>query len=323
MHRIGDAKGIRLYAPKDAYFSYFNSPYFAHSHASAIDIYPHHQEWGGPVLAPVSGKIVRLQKTTMGRQKEFPTEDFDFGIAIQPEENDDAIVRILHCTPTLQEGNPVELGDMIGTTIRSRYFNYWTGPHYHVEVMKLDSFSRSTQSFTLQIPFLFESRKSSELKKKTEFVVSIVNEDHIIGYPKNFSHTQIGNYIGLSAIDEHSNNVGILDGGISHYKHGGVVGHDSPSEGSTIRLQNYAVGTLQQILHTASFFTRGPTIKSFLDDLELLGLSCFMYPKEYNKQGIPPLILIPKEYREFIGKVSEGDVRVLSLEVENNTVKAE
>ena len=85
MYRIGDAKGIKLHAPKDAYFSYFNSPYFSHSHTSAIDVYPHHQDWNGPVLSPISGKIVRVQKTAMGRKKEFPTEDYDFGIAIQPE----------------------------------------------------------------------------------------------------------------------------------------------------------------------------------------------------------------------------------------------
>ena len=323
MYRIGDVKGIKLHAPKDAYISYFNSPYFAHSHTSAIDIYPHHQEWGGPVLSPISGKIVRLQKTTMGRPKEFPTEDNDFGIAIQPEENDDMIVRVLHCKPTLQEGSTVDLGDMIGTTIRSRYFNYWTGPHYHIEAMKLDSFSRSTQSFSLEIPFLFQARKSGRLVSETEFVVSVVNDDHIIGYPRDFSHSQIGSYTGLSAIDEKSNNRGIIDGGISHYGHGGVVGHEEAILDSKINLQNNPVGVVQRSLRGACFFTRGPSIKSYLDNLELRGLSCFVYPNVYKSEGIPPLVLIPREYRGFIGKVSEGDTCILKLESDSNTVKAD
>ena len=79
MYVIGEAKGIKIHSPEDAYFSYFNSPYTGHAHAAAIDIYPYHQEWGGPVASPVSGKIVRLQKFRMGRKKEFPTEDFDYG----------------------------------------------------------------------------------------------------------------------------------------------------------------------------------------------------------------------------------------------------
>ncbi|MBE0527265.1 MAG: hypothetical protein IH631_10000, partial [Candidatus Thorarchaeota archaeon] len=108
MNVIGEAKGIKLHSPTDAYFSYFNSPYFGHSHATAIDIYPHHHEWGGPVESPIVGKLVRTQKTKMGRKKEFPTDDYDFGIAIQPENSEGAIVRILHCKPTLKEGSTVE-----------------------------------------------------------------------------------------------------------------------------------------------------------------------------------------------------------------------
>lgn len=323
MYRIGDAKGIRLHAPKNAYFSYFNSPYFGHSHNAAIDIYPHHKEWAGSVLSPVSGKILKLQKTAMGRPKEFPTEDYDFGIAIQPEANEDLIVRVLHCKPSLKEGRVVGLGDNIGTTIRSRYFNYWTGPHYHIEVMNRDSFSRSTQSYGLEIPFLFGARKSKELVSETEFLVSVVNEDHIIGYPKSFKHTQIGNYGGLSAIDENSNIIGILDGGISHYPHGGVIGHEEAKLNSNIKLQGRSVGVIQGSLIGASFFNRGPSIKCYLDDRMIRGLSCFVYPKKYNKQGIPPLVLVPKEYREFIGKVSEGDVCILALDSDNNMVKAE
>ncbi len=323
MYRIGEATGIKLYAPKDAYFSYFNSPYFGHSHASAIDIYPHHQEWGGPVFSPIAGKIVRVQKTTMGRKKKFPTDDYDFGIAIQSEQSGEAIVRVLHCKPTLQKGSTVDLGDVIGTTIRSRYFNYWTGPHYHIEIMHLDSFPRSTRSFSLDIPFIFEARKTKDLTTESEFIVHVVNEDHIIGYPRNLSHSEIGSYGGLSAIDNESRIVGILDGGISHYKHGGVVGHEQGNRDSLVGLQNLPVGVVQKFLKTASFFNRGPSISSYLDGKKLRGLSCFMYPKEYNKQGIPPLVLVPKEYKEFIGTMSEGDVCVLKLEGANNTVKAE
>ncbi|MHA2352262.1 MAG: hypothetical protein ACXABX_03995, partial [Candidatus Thorarchaeota archaeon] len=132
MRIVGSAAGINIHAPEDAYFSFFNSPYIGHDIGSAIDIYPRHQEWGGDVVSPVSGKIVKTRKMRMGQPKQFPTHEFDYGIGILPEESDTDIVRIMHCEPDVSEGENVVLGDPIGRAIRSRYFNYWTGPHYHV-----------------------------------------------------------------------------------------------------------------------------------------------------------------------------------------------
>ena len=318
MYFVGEAKGIKLHAPDDAYFSYFNSPYFSHSHASAIDIYPYHQEWGGPILAPITGKIAKIQRTKMGRKKDFPTEDYDFGIAIQPDGVSDKIVRMLHCKPSLIEGDTVDLGDEIGTTIRSRYFNYWTGPHYHVEIMNTDSFSRSTQSYPLKIPFLYEARRVREIREETEFIVSSVSKDNVVGYPKGFLHLEIGNYVGLAAIDTNSKALGILDGGLSHYKHGGVIGHEKVQVDSIIGLQNVEVGIVKQSMEHASFFRRSRPVVSFLNNNEFRGLSCFIYPKKWTQNGIPPLVLVPKSYREFVNKIAEGEVLILKLESKKN-----
>jgi len=323
MHVIGETKGVKLYSPNDAYFSFFNSPYFGHSHSAAIDIYPYHQMWGGPVFSPIRGKIVRIQKTKMGNKKAFPSEDYDFGIAIRPEENKETIVRILHCKPTLQEEEIVDQGDIIGTGIRSRYFNYWTGVHYHIEVMHLDNFSRSTRSYPLDLPFQFEATPSREMVSESEFIVESVNENNIIGYPKDFSHTALDQFFGLSAIEDNSKIVGILDGGLSHYKHGGVVGQSTGQDGSTISLQNHPVGVVTNYLKGASLFLREPTITCFLNEIELRGLSCFIYPKIYVKRGISPLVLVPQSYREFVGVISEGDVCKLKICGGNNTIKAE
>ena len=323
MQVIGEAIGIKLHSPKDAYFSYFNSPYSGHSHAAAIDIYPSHQEWGGSVVSPVTGKLVRIQKTAMGRKKIFPTEDHDFGIAIEPEDCEGAIVRILHCKPTLIEGDTVNRGDKIGITIRSRYFNYWTGPHYHVEIMHLDSFPRSTRSYPLALPFEFQDTASKEIYTETEFRIESVTDENIVGYPKDFSHTSIGQFSGLSAINDESNIIGIIDGGFSHYKHGGVIGQTSGLEGSTIKLQSIPVGVTKRSLKGASFFQRDPSISSYLNDSELRGLSCFIFTKKYIKNGIPPLVLVPKTYKEFTGVISEGDICTLKVDSASNTIKAE
>ncbi|TFH05220.1 MAG: hypothetical protein E4H14_13175 [Candidatus Thorarchaeota archaeon] len=323
MHAIGEAKGIKLYAPKNAYFSYFNSPYFGHSHAAAIDIYPEHQEWGGPFVSPVAGKVVRIKKTLMGRKKEFPTDEFDFGIAIQPEDNEESIVRILHCKPSLNEGDFVDFGDRIGNTIRSRYFNYWTGPHYHVEIMHQDSFSRSTQSYPLELPFSYVPHNTTELPTTVEFLIDSVSEDSITGYPRNLSHTTIDGYTGLSAISNETKVIGILDGGLSHYKHGGVIGQTSAINGSLVRIQKIPVGTVRQSLKGASFFLRDPSISSYLDGKKLRGLSCFIYPKNFVRYEVPRLLLVPQTYGEFVRFVSEGDVCELKIDSASNTIKAE
>ncbi|MBE0527494.1 MAG: hypothetical protein IH631_11175 [Candidatus Thorarchaeota archaeon] len=271
----------------------------------------------------MTGKLVRIRKTTMGMKKEFPTEDYDFGIAIQPEDCEDAIVRILHCSPSLKEGDSVARGDVIGSTIRSRYFNYWTGPHYHIELMRLDSFPRSTRSYQLTLPFRFESKKIEELPSSVEFLIDTVSEDFIAGYPKGLSHTTIDGYTGLSGICNGKDVVGILDGGLSHYKHGGVIGHTNSIEGSIIGLQEVPVGTIERSLTGSSFFLRNPSLSSSLDGKELRGLSCFIYPKHYVKHGIPRLLLIPKSYGEFVGQFSEGDMCQLRIDSANNTIKAE
>lgn len=322
MHVIGEAKGIKIHSPEDAYFSYFNSPYTGHAHAAAIDIYPYHQEWGGHVASPVSGKIVRIKKIKMGRKKEFPTEVFDYVIAIQPEGTEANIVRIMHCKPSLKEGEIVDLRDTIGSTIRSRYFNYWTGPHYHVEIMRLDSFPRSTQSYPLELPFRFDSIITRETSAEIEFHVESVSEDHIIGYPRKLSVTSIDGFYGLSAFDNESNIVGIIDGGLSHYKHGGIIGHTFPIEGSLVGLRNLPAGIIRDPLKGASFFQRGPSLSCSLNDKMLRGISCFIYPKQFKKQGVPQLVLVPKLYRELIGTISEGELCKLKIDSYNNMIKA-
>lgn len=323
MHVIGEAKGIKIHSPEDAYFSYFNSPYTGHSQAAAIDIYPYHQKWGGYVTSPVSGKILRIQKTKMGRKKKFPTEEFDYRIAIQPEGTEADIVRIMHCKPSLKEGATVDLGDTIGSTFRSRYFNYWTGPHYHVEIMHLDFYPRSTRSYPIDLPFRFESRPADDALSEMEFIVESVSDDHIIGYARNLSHTSIGRFSGLSAVDLESRIVGILDGGLSHYNHGGVIGHINAIEGSFVGLYNLPTGMIRRPMKGSSFFQRGPKISSFLNGNELRGLSCFIYPKQYKKQGVPQLVLVPKSYREFTGKISDGETCELRINSCSNMIKAE
>ncbi|MFW9976019.1 MAG: hypothetical protein ACFFDQ_12180 [Candidatus Thorarchaeota archaeon] len=322
MRIVGSAMGIDLHAPKDAYFSYFNSPYIGHDLGSAIDIYPRHQEWNGDVLTPVAGKIVRIRKIKMGQPKKFPTYDYDYGIGILPDESQSDIVRIMHCEPIVSEGESVNIGDCIGKAIRSRFFNYWTGPHYHVEIMPLKSFSRSSKSYPLELEYKVESKAIQSFNDNIEFLVKFVNDDHVIGYADNLGYSSIGDLIGLPAIDTEKQITGILDGGFSHYKIGGVIGTENFKPGTQVHLGDSSIGTVSYTKSGASLFRRGPSIIAFLDETEIRGISCFLYTTHYTRKKTPQLILIPKTYGQFTSLFHEGDLCELRITNYSNRIKA-
>ncbi len=319
MRVVGIASGTKIRAPDDAYFSFFNSPYIGHGQGSSIDIYPEHQSWSGDIVSPVAGEIIRIKKMKMGRPKKFPTDDFDFALGIQPDNSENDIVRIMHCAPSVKLGDVVESGALIGTTLRSRFFNYWTGPHYHVEVMDQDSFERSSKSYPFDQYFQFSKHKGSKLSARIEFEVSEVTEDYVKGFPRGLKHASINDLIGLAAGDMSDHIIGILDGGLSHYHHGGVVGGTNLQEKTSVYIAGIPVGTMS----SSNRFRRGPAIASFLDGHQIRGLSCYIYPKLYARKGTTPLVLVPRRYNEFTGLIEDGDVCQLQIRSENNTVKAD
>ncbi len=321
MRIVGIAGEITVKAPDDAYFSYFNSPYIGHSLGTAIDIYPRHQEWGGPVLSPVSGEVVKIRKMRMGKEKQFPTEEFDYGSAIKPEYVTKDVVRVMHCKPSIQEGEKLDLGDLIGCAIRSRYFNYWTGPHYHVEIMPLDSFARSTKSYSLEIPMSKKQHYEGNNESCMEFMITRVSDDCAIGFSNESSYTSLGGVAGLSAEVGSGSEIGIVDGGLSHYPHGGVLGCHNTKEGELVHIRGQPVGSITSRRNGVSYFERGPSIVASFDGLELRGLSCFLYPRYYTKRGIPQLILIPREYGGFRNLIENNSVGVLEIKSINNTNK--
>lgn len=323
MRVVGSAKGINIHAPDDAYFSYFNSPYIGHNIGSAVDIYPHHQKWGGMIESPISGKVVRIKKMNMGREKQFPTDDFDYAIGILPEGFENTIVRVMHCEPTISEGEIVALGDHIGKALRSRYFNYWTGPHYHVEIQALESFQRSSQSLPLTLKYQFKPEPVHNSLREMELFVDLVTSDRLVGFPENLAHSTIGALSGLSATTDDGNVVGIIDGGLSHYKIGGVIGPREPIHSKHVSLNESAVGTITESRPSVCIFTHGPCITTYLDKTEIRGLSCFIYPRQYLKKKVPQLILIPKSYGQFNELFTEGEVYGFRILSDNNIVKAD
>jgi hypothetical protein len=321
MRVVGTSSGIEILTSDDAYFSYFNSPYIGHTLGTAVDIYPSDQEWGGSVPSPVTGKVVRIRKIRMGATKAFPTADYDFGIAIQPDGVESKIVRIMHCEPEIQVGDRIDTEDTLGTLIRSRYFNYWTGPHYHVEIMSLDSFHRSSQSHVLEMNLNTTVEKSGTLPSSVEVLLADVNEDRAVGYPQKSIHAKIGNLYGLSIHGRNRSQIGIADAGISHYEHGGILGKSGLRAGDDVFLGQIALGNIDERRNGVSFFKIEHKLAATIDGIGLRGLSCFLYPPNFVKHGMPPLVLIPERYGGFLDILEQDSVSLLAVRGGSNMDK--
>ena len=313
MRIIGQAAGVALAAPDDAYLSFFNSPYAGHSRGTAVDVYPSEREWGCSVLSPVNGSVTNIRKMSMGRAKSFETAQYDFAVGIKPEESEGLLVRIMHLEPSVRPGDHVEIGTVIGSTLRSRYFNYWTGPHFHVEVMALNDFHRSTMSIPLKVE-LGESNLRQEGSTTRSQEVLEVSEDWAIVDGAGLGVYQCGPYYGIPATTSGSKRVGILDAGVSHYIHGAIVGSEPIQDSEEVHLQGYRMGQVQWSRGDLHFFIRESELEFHLGGHALRGLSAFLYPKKHLRKGAPPLVCIPRHHGSLRKCLEEGSVYDLRID---------
>ncbi|MHA2140045.1 MAG: hypothetical protein ACXADF_01085 [Candidatus Thorarchaeota archaeon] len=312
MRCIGVAGGISLYAHDDSYISYFNSPFIGHRRSSSIDVYPYDGSWDGPAFSPVNGKVVEVRKVAMGKKKVFPSSSHDYAIAIAPEGILDTVVRILHCQPSVSVGDKVSKGDYIGSLIRSRYFCYWTGPHYHIEVMQSRDFQRPSQSY----PIIVESGKirinMKETSNKFECEVLKCSKDIVVCTSRDYSYASNGSYTGHHVSGGQMR--GILDAGVPHYKIGGVVGDSTQNIAGQVNAWSNGIGNMSSSTGALKQFKIRPTIRIVLDGELMNGISTHLYPNKQLVKGIPPIFLIPRRYGQFVGTLKSGDQVILTIE---------
>ncbi|MBD3404591.1 MAG: hypothetical protein GF411_00470 [Candidatus Lokiarchaeota archaeon] len=310
MRLVGCSHGIDLFAPEDSYFSYFNSPYIGHRRFSAIDIYSAHNRWEESFVSPVSGKVTKIRKLTMGRKREFPTSDHDYAIGIQPDGHED-IVRILHCKPNIDIGEYVEQGEHLGFAIRSRYFNFWTGPHIHVEVQKRLDFIRSSQSYPLEIPSVQLDRIRGELRWPITCEVVEVSKDNIklVSYQGDICTGSglIGHCV------ESENAFGIIDIGFPHYKQGAMIFPSSEGICNSFRLWSILISSGSHSMKFANVFSTKQNIRFRLDEDLIRGLSFYVFSKHQEINGRPPIIVIPEDYGAMVDSYKKGDIVSLSF----------
>jgi hypothetical protein len=311
MRQVGIAGGIELFAPSDAYFSYSNSPYIGHRQGTSIDIYPSHEEWRGPAFAPITGEIVQIKRFRMGREREFFTEDYDYAIGLRAEENSEVIVRLLHCEPTTEVGESIQRGEVLGELIRSRYFNYWTGPHYHVEAMDAKNFKRPSTSYQLDIPRhkwkLFERRPTSEIRMQ---IVDSSN-DAVMAVSEELPICSAGDLYGHSVIMD-DDSFGVIDAGVPHYKKGIIHSH-SETESMTAKLWETSIGNMESARGHIQDITVFDSLRVYLDGNRVRGISFYVMTEAQLQYGLIPVKIIPQDYGALRNKYSSGDPCTLFL----------
>jgi hypothetical protein len=184
--------------------------------------------------------------------------------------------------------------------------------------MGLNSFERSSSSYPFDDIFSFPAKKGMKQDPDVTFEISEVTHDFIKGFPQELEQATISNLVGLAAMNKDDMVLGILDGGLSHYKQGGVVGGREFNVNTQIFLARTPVGSVVE----SNRFERGPAISATLDGHQLRGISCFIYPSKYTRKGVTPLVLVPKHYGQFRKVLNAGDVCTLQIQGKNNMVKA-
>lgn len=191
--------------------SRFNSPYAAHEHGHAVDLYPERR-----APSPVGGEVVRHRRV---RAPPRPyAETYDHLLVI---DTGDHLARLLHVEPTVDVGDTVEVGADLGRLVRSGYFAPWVDNHLHLGFRPPDVDPvRATGSLPLELGVGIEAVHWDG----TGTVIETGRTHVVLDRPE---HRARGEHFAGIATDSATDRptVGpVLDGGLPHYDGGGIHG---------------------------------------------------------------------------------------------------
>jgi hypothetical protein len=190
-------------------FSLYNSPYAAHDHGCAIDLYPE----GNRGRSPVAGEVVDTQTVRVPDRPYAVTEDHLILL-----DTGEYVARVLHVDPAVSPGDRVEVGDSLGEMVRSGFFGQWVDNHVHLGFRDPDANPyRAAGSLPVEVDV-----DVRPLDWDGTGVVRDAGETYVVlDEPK---HPEPGTWAGLTAGPDI-----VLDGGCPHYDGGGVLpGADGP-----------------------------------------------------------------------------------------------
>lgn len=274
---IVQTNDICVSIPQSSHFTIGTSPYYAHQHGLAIDIYHNLDLENYEVLSPVSGKILKIKSLIAPKPKFLGGISRDYLILIENPLNSEIVWKMMHVKPNLKVGDMIEIGDPLGKTIRNGYFAYWSSPHLHLEIRHYDDAirARGGKNFALNVESLEQIEEVSEINEFLNIPVeikSIYPEFILCRLPDIYYH-KIFPIIGLKV--RINDLYCILDGGAPHYKIGTIISSQELKSGNRVFLGTKQLGTLNNTTRQFSFFKFDP-VKFFLNDIEIRGLSLYL-----------------------------------------------
>lgn len=186
-------------------FTLYNSPYAAHREGRAIDLYPDTDT----APSPVAGEVVETM--TRSCPSRPYAADHDHLIVVDTGER---LARMLHVEPAVEPGDGLDVGDPLGTLIRSGYFAPWVDNHIHLGFREYGTDAvRASGSLRLDVEVPIDGVPWDGRGT----VVETGDTYAILDVP---AHPAPGEaYVGIT--DDSGEFV--IDGGLPHYENGGLL----------------------------------------------------------------------------------------------------
>jgi hypothetical protein len=288
--------GLRVSIPNNSHFSLGTSPYYAHQHGLAIDIYHNLTLKDYNILSPISGKVLKIKTLRAPKPRFTNGISLDYLILIGDQNYPELVWKMMHVNPIVKVGDDIMTGDLLGKSIRNGYFAYWSSPHLHLELRAPNDAirARGGKDFSLAIENESSIQQNSEQEYIDEIPIeikSIYPEIILANLPKNFFHNLYPVY-GLKA--RINNFEFILDGGVPHYKIGTIISQKKYSfeKGSQVYFGEHKLGSIHETKGQFGFL-KFQDIKFYLDQIEIRGISLYL-AKFY-----PLIKIIPYRKNEF------------------------
>lgn len=302
---------IRVSILQNSHFTIGTSPYYAHQHGLAIDIYHNLSLENYSVVSPVSGRVIKTKKLIAPRAKFKGGLDNDYIIIVQNSDNADVVYKILHIKPKVSVGDFLEIGDIIGNTIRNGYFAYWSSPHLHLEIRPQDDplRARGGKDFSLatEISNIMDDLDGNHFLEEIPIEIhSVYPEFLLANLPTNYYY-KIKPIYGVKGNVEDINC--IIDGGIPHYKYGTAIFQDDSDvkTKSSVYLGHYQIGSISASRGKFGFIDFDP-VSFLLNGKKLRGLSLFL------ANFMPLIKLIPYNKNSFSFKSSTTQYLTVNMD---------
>ena len=290
---------MSIYAPKEGYISFFNSPYYAHRQNLAIDIYPPRKEL---LIAhsPVEGKIKKIYNFTPPNSKCFKGNPVEQLIVLESNISATLHLRLLHIDSTVKVGEHVSIGDVLGTMVRSGFFNFWTNPHIHVEVRKKGNLLRAKGSEPIIPCIKGKENKDKDARRHTVAPLHVLSVEENYVLVKTGEDARIGGVYGVGCTL--GRDLGILDGGMPHYSFGGAYlgATHSVNVGDSVKRGSCQLGKVVRVLDRFAIFKR-TSVEAYVNDTRIRGFAVFLHFKARSVMKLIPMIpnelqLVPGEH---------------------------